>query len=187
MHPWAIALAGAVLWVVPFALVRARQKAPVTLDRGARWGVLLEGAGYTTLWQGSFWTRPAMPWQTAVAIASFAAACALSWTAVPALGRYHRLDAALQSDHELIRSGPYRFVRHPIYTSMLCVLLGTGTLISPWYLLVPGLVLFLIGTEIRMGIEDRLLASRFGGGFEQYRRAVPRLIPFLKWWPCQSD
>src|ERR1022692_5031744 len=43
---------------------------------------------------------------------------------------------------------PYRLVRHPIYTSMLCVLLGTGVLISPLYLLLPAVLIFLIGTEI---------------------------------------
>jgi len=63
---------------------------------------------------------------------------------------------------------------------MLCVLLGTGFLIAPIYLALPAVVLFLIGTEIRMRIEDKLLASRFGDQAQRYQHTVPRLIPFLK-------
>ena len=83
-------------------------------------------------------------------------------------------------DHELITSGPYRFVRHPIYTSMLGVLLGTGSLVTPWWLFLPSLLLFIIGTEIRVRIEDHLLASQFGERFAEYQKRVPAYIPFPK-------
>jgi protein-S-isoprenylcysteine O-methyltransferase Ste14 len=63
---------------------------------------------------------------------------------------------------------------------MLGVLLGTGSLITPWWLLLPLLLLFVIGTEIRVRIEDHLLASSFGDRFEEYRQRVPAYIPFLK-------
>jgi hypothetical protein len=81
-----------------------------------------------------------------------------------ALGRQLRVDAAIDATHELVRSGPYQFVRHPIYTSMLCVIVRTGLMLAPAYLFLPGLALFLVGTEIRMRTEDRLLESRFGEG-----------------------
>ena len=70
-------------------------------------------------------------------------------------------------------------MRHPVYTSMLCVPLGTGCLIAPLYLFIPGRVLFLVGTEIRLRIENKLLASRFGDQFQHYHRTVPRLIPLM--------
>jgi len=63
---------------------------------------------------------------------------------------------------------------------MLGVLLGTASLITPWWLLLPSLVLFVIGTEIRVRIEDQLLASSFLDRFIEYRRRVPAYIPFLK-------
>jgi protein-S-isoprenylcysteine O-methyltransferase Ste14 len=97
-----------------------------------------------------------------------------------ALGRQWRIDAGLSADHELITSGPYRFVRHPIYTSMLGVLLGTGLLSTPWWLLLPSLLLFVIGTEIRVRIEDNLLASQFGDRFTEYQKRIPANIPFQK-------
>jgi len=111
----------------------------------------------------------------------FAAASILSWTSTRALGRQWRLDAGLNSDHELVRSGPYRLIRHPIYTSMLCMLLGTGLLlVTPLTLLLPSLLCFVIGTEIRVRIEEKLLATQFGDEFLEYQRRVPGYIPFLK-------
>ncbi len=177
VYAYVILAAGSIFWAVPFILVRSKQKAALTLDRRARWGVALEGIGYTLLWQGQFWTRSPAPWQTAVSILLFAFAIALSWSGAFALGRQLRVDAALGANHKLIRRGPYRLVRHPIYTSMLCVLMATGILVAPWFLLLSGLVLFVTGTEIRMRVEDRLLESRFGDDFRSYRSAVPRLIP----------
>jgi len=174
---YGIVIGGPVLWAVPFPLFRSKQPGAPSRDRRARWGVALECIGYTLLWQGSFWTRSPAPWQTVASIVFFAMAALLSWTAARALGRHLRVDAALDSNHELIRAGPYRFVRHPIYTSMLCVLAGTGLMMAPVYLCIPGLALFLIGTEIRMRVEDALLASRFPEQFLEYRRTVPRLIP----------
>jgi protein-S-isoprenylcysteine O-methyltransferase Ste14 len=62
----------------------------------------------------------------------------------------------------------------------MCVLAATGVMMAAWYLLLAGLVVFLIGTEIRMRTEDALLESRFGDEFRRYRRAVPGFIPFVK-------
>jgi protein-S-isoprenylcysteine O-methyltransferase Ste14 len=91
-----------------------------------------------------------------------------------------RIDAGLSSDHELVISGPYRVVRHPIYTSMLCLLFSTGLMVTPLPLLVVSVLVFIAGTEIRVRIEGRLLASRFNDKFLDYQRSVPAYIPFLK-------
>ncbi|HEX3748460.1 MAG TPA: isoprenylcysteine carboxylmethyltransferase family protein [Bryobacteraceae bacterium] len=181
MNAWryAIPAAGTALWCFPFLLARGRLQVSLTRDRRARWGVALEGLGYTLLWQGSFWLRSPARWQIALAAVLFAIACALSWTAAQSLGRHLRVDAALEDEHRLIRTGPYRFMRHPIYTSMLAVLLGTGIPIAPWSLLVPALALFLLGTAIRVRVEEALLESRFGDEFRRYRQSVAALIPFV--------
>jgi len=86
----------------------------------------------------------------------------------------------LNPDHELVTSGPYRLVRHPIYTSMLFLLVGTGFMVTPLPMLLLSAAVFMFGTEIRVRIEDRLLASRFGDRFHGYRRRVPAYIPFAK-------
>jgi protein-S-isoprenylcysteine O-methyltransferase Ste14 len=179
-YAYAILALGWLVWLLPFLLFRRRSSAPVKLDRRARWGLLLEILAYSLLWQSDFWTRSSAPWRIASSIALFVLAGLLSWTAVRALGRQWRIDAGLNPDHELVRSGPYGVVRHPIYSSMISMLLGTGFMITPWPLLLAAFVLFLIGTEIRVRVEDKLLASRFGDRFRQYRRSVPAYMPLLR-------
>jgi len=104
----------------------------------------------------------------------------LSWTAVRHLGRQFRVHAGLYHDHELVRTGPYAIVRHPIYSSLLAMLGSTLFLLTPWEWAVVALTLFVAGTEIRVRTEDRLLASRFGAEFTAYQRAVPAYIPFVR-------
>jgi protein-S-isoprenylcysteine O-methyltransferase Ste14 len=180
IYNYAILMAGWLFWLTPFLRARQNEKPAKQVDRRARWGILLVAASYCLLWQGRFWEGHPRPWQVALSIVFFLFASLLSWTGTRALGRQWRIDAGLSADHELITSGPYRLVRHPIYTSMLGILLATGSLITPWWLFLPSLFLFIIGTEIRVRIEDHLLASQFGDRFAQYRKRVPAYIPIPK-------
>jgi protein-S-isoprenylcysteine O-methyltransferase Ste14 len=97
--------------------------------------------------------------------------------AVRALGRQWRMDAGLNRDHQLVRTGVYRVVRHPIYASMLCVLVGVGVLVATPPLFIAALIVFLIGTEIRVHVEERLLSARFGSEFDDFKRHVPAYLP----------
>jgi len=116
----------------------------------------------------------------AVAIALGIASAVMGWHAVRHLGRQFRVHAGLYHDHELVRTGPYAIVRHPIYASLFGMLLCSMLILTPcrWTLL--PLVLYIAGTEIRVRCEDALLASRFGAEFDAYRRAVPAYIPYLR-------
>ena len=104
----------------------------------------------------------------------------ISWTSIRALGKQLRINAGLYRDHELVRSGPYRIVRHPIYAGMLAMYLATALIRSSWPLALIGLAIFVTGTEIRVRIEDRLLASRFGQRFEEFKASTPAYLPFVR-------
>lgn len=132
------------------------------------------------MWIGPFWTRRPADWRVALSALFLVVGCLLSWTAKRALGRQWRVDAGLNADHELVRSGPYRLVRHPIYASMLSMMLATGLMTTAWPFLAAAVALFLMGTEIRVRVEDSLLESRFGDQFREYRRSVPAYIPFVR-------
>jgi protein-S-isoprenylcysteine O-methyltransferase Ste14 len=143
--------------------------------------LVLEVIAYTLMLQSRFWNVSPELWRVLASLLCFVLAIALSWTATRALGRQHlRFDAAIGAEHELVRSGPYRLVRHPIYTSMLCVLWGIGFMAASPLLFVIATAVFLVGTEIRVRIEDRLLAARFGEQFEQYRRSTSAYLPPLR-------
>ncbi|MGD0914223.1 MAG: isoprenylcysteine carboxylmethyltransferase family protein, partial [Terracidiphilus sp.] len=102
------------------------------------------------------------------------------WWATRHLGKQWRYVAALTEGHQLITTGPYRFIRHPIYTSMFGMLLATVFAWSWWPLGVAAAVFFVIGTEIRIRAEDALLASHFGGEFAAWRAKTPAYIPFVR-------
>jgi protein-S-isoprenylcysteine O-methyltransferase Ste14 len=174
---YAIVFAGWLAWFSAF--LKKRAGAARKIQRRARWGMLLQGVGFGLIWQGRFWERDP-GWRLVPAAALLALAVTLSWTGVNALGRHWRIDAGLDADHQLIRSGPYSVVRHPIYASMLCLLLGTGLILAPWPLLLAALAVFVTGLEIRVRVEDGLLAAQFGEEFDSYKRAVPAYIPWLR-------
>lgn len=171
---------GVALWFVPFLIAKQGSSNLASVDRRSRWGMLLEFVGIGLVATGGSWGEPRPSWRIGIAIVFFLLAALLSWTATRTLGRQFRLDAAIGAEHELIRSGPYRIVRHPIYTSMLCVLWGIGLIAAPMLLLVIATLIFLIGTEIRARIEDRLLKERFGDSFRQYKLSTPAYLPFLR-------
>ena len=95
------------------------------------------------------------------------------------LGTMWSSDPTVKQGHELRTDGPYGVTRHPIYTGMLGMLLGT-TLVSgvgPLLMVVPVvLVLF----EIKLHIEERLMLTAFPGEYPQYRERVPQLVPGLR-------
>ena len=99
-------------------------------------------------------------------------------TAVRALGQDFSLTARIFEAHVLVTTGPYRLVRNPIYTGLLGLLIATGLTLSPWRALLGGIVVYLLGTSLRIRIEERLLHATFGAVFETYLQTVPALIPF---------
>jgi protein-S-isoprenylcysteine O-methyltransferase Ste14 len=181
--PWVELMVCWFAWIYPF-LFRAPhfQKRPsVTASRPSLAGLFLEGLGIFIAFV--FRLPPDHPPGTPRVAASliFAAlAAVLSWSSVHHLGRQFRIQAGLYEDHQLVRSGPYAVVRHPIFVSLLAALLCTLLVLTPWQWCVVSLALFLAGTEIRIRTEERLLASRFPDEFPEYRRHVPAYLPFLR-------
>ena len=80
-------------------------------------------------------------------------------------------------EHTLVKSGPYRYVRHPFYDAFALGLLGVTLAMSNWLILFAGIVplVFIIA---RTRIEERKLIERFGGEYLSYMRDVPRFLPF---------
>ena len=85
----------------------------------------------------------------------------------------------LRTDHELRTDGPYAITRHPIYTGLVGMLLGT-TLLNG---LGQSLGFLLIGAAFlgaRIPIEERLMSEAFPGEYARYRERVPLLVPGLR-------
>ena len=180
LYIFAVLTAAWVAWAAPFVLIKKKSGAPQTLDRRARWGIFLQAVAYFIVWQPTFWSSSRASWRMPVALLFLFTGPVLSWTSARTLGRQWRFDAGLNADHQLIRSGAYRFIRHPIYASMMCMLIGTGILLTRLAFLPFAVVLFVVGAEIRIRIEDALLESRFGDEFREYQRKVPAYLPLIR-------
>jgi protein-S-isoprenylcysteine O-methyltransferase Ste14 len=94
------------------------------------------------------------------------------------LGRNWAAEVRIAEGHELVKSGPYRWVRHPIYTAMLgmfvATFIATGQLHS---LLATILMAVLYQRKIRL--EENILRETFGPAFDDYRRETWALVPLL--------
>jgi len=169
-------------WAYPF-LFRAphiQKRESITVAGPTRVGLLLETAAVAAAFFRAPGTPRTSPAALAIALALGILGSVLAWASVRSLGRQFRIHAGLYIDHELVRTGPYAIVRHPIYASVLALLLATIVLLTSWQRALGALALFVIGTEIRVRSEDRLLASRFGDLFAAYQKRVPAYLPFVR-------
>ncbi len=176
----------AVCWIAwTLAFLKPRKQAAgqkeVASAPSSRWGIGLVMVGFALAWA---YVRPASyEKSTAALIASMVlgpSSVALAWAATRHLGKQWRYQAALREDHELIQSGPYRLLRHPIYASMLGMLLAVIGAWTWWPMGIGSVIAFLAGTEIRIRAEERLLALHFGASFTAYRARTSAYIPFLR-------
>jgi protein-S-isoprenylcysteine O-methyltransferase Ste14 len=108
---------------------------------------------------------------------SLCGAVLLVWAAA-VLGRFLVHEAAVFQDHALIMSGPYRFLRHPIYSGYLALLLGSGVGMLNVYLLLLW-PLSLLGILVQANSEERLLESKFGQAYRRYVGCTGQLVPRL--------
>jgi protein-S-isoprenylcysteine O-methyltransferase Ste14 len=94
------------------------------------------------------------------------------------LGKFWSATVALREGHQLIRSGPYANIRHPIYTGMLTAVLGTSLAVGRYRALI-AFVVILAAFIAKSRQEEKLLDAQFGQAFEQHRRHTGFFLPRL--------
>jgi len=162
------------------AVVPERKRARASIP-----GVVLQGVAYLIVWcihrpLFSPLTSFSQPVEIVIAVGTVAVAClsvGIVMAAVRTLGKEWSITARTLEGHQLATQGPYRFVRHPIYTGMLGMLLATGLAYTYWSSLLTAIVVFFVGTIIRVRSEERLLREQFGREFEVYADRVPAMLP----------
>ena len=93
------------------------------------------------------------------------------------LGRNWGMPMSLREGHELVTSGPYAFVRHPIYTGLMLAVVGSALTESlTWLLVFP---LYFAYFVISARTEEKMMLAQFPGTYPAYRRRTNMLIPFL--------
>jgi protein-S-isoprenylcysteine O-methyltransferase Ste14 len=99
----------------------------------------------------------------------------LTWT-LHTLGTNLTDTVGTRSDHTLVTRGPYRYIRHPFYTTAFLMMLAMTLLTGCWLLGVVGLAALAL-LVIRTPIEEAKLIERFGDGYRSYAMRTPRYLP----------
>lgn len=101
----------------------------------------------------------------------------LRWRAARAMGENFLVRLGLREGHTLVRTGPFRWVRHPNYAALLVIALGTAASLASPRAAAAALLCWLPIALVRIRREEHLLARTFGREWEEYRAATWRLVP----------
>lgn len=172
-----------IVWVAGMFMTRQTARRQTSSSRIWQIGIvllgcwLLFGSGTNIAWMDS----AAFPVTAPVAIAGLAttlAGVAFAIWARLTLGANWSGVITVKEGHTLVRRGPYRIVRHPIYTGLLIALAGTALTLGlvRGFLAVP---LCGFGFWLKMLMEERFMLEEFGEEYSRYRHEVRALVPFL--------
>lgn len=173
-----------------FAGRRGRGRVERKRDRMSLVGMGLQGVGYGLVFFLAGHAPPfsefAPPGSTAEAVLAIGtvllavASVAIALTAARALGAQWSFAARVLANHHLIVRGPYRLVRHPIYTAMLGMLWATSLAFATPLVLATATICCAAGTAVRIRSEERLLKETFGDEWIRYSSRVPAVLPGLR-------
>jgi protein-S-isoprenylcysteine O-methyltransferase Ste14 len=176
--PWLIFLA---YWfVASLGVNRMTRREP---RAGLLGRVIVMATAWYLLYDSQPWfgvlNRRFIPWRPWV----FAVGVVLTWAGVffaiwarYHIGRYWSGTVALREGHELVRTGPYSWIRHPIYTGMLLAFAGTALAVGRYRGIV-AFAIILVTFTWKSKKEEALLAGQFGPAFEEHRRHTGFFLP----------
>ena len=189
------ALAGSILWVLmvvgwyviryPFER-RAKRRRVEKTRRGVaetlRMAISFTGLGLlpavsvATGWPAFARTEPSW-WQIGLGAAVMVLALVLFRKTHKALGKMWSVSLDIREKHELVTSGIYRRLRHPMYTAFWTMALAQALLVPNLVAGLAGLVGFGILFFFRIGPEERMMEEAFGEAYREYRQTTARIIP----------
>ena len=152
---WLLRLVGGLVMLTAFGLHFVAPQwiawADIPLPPGARWAGL--ALGYANL--------------------------PLLWWIEAALGKNFNTTLHLREGHTLVTDGPYRWVRHPMYTSLFVFTLAVLLASANWLIGLPGLIALTVIVVNRIDAEETLMIAQFGDEYRQYMQRTGRFLPRL--------
>jgi len=176
----------------------ARGSKPGPEDRGSTWAIsyavivpvlglvfaiqavtIPNAKGLTFFAPSSPVAMPGMPALAWVGVAAGALGLALRMWAVLTLRERYTRTLLVHEKHTIERRGPYRFVRHPGYLGSLLTMNGVALATGNAVVFAASLVVTLAAYAYRIRVEDAMLVTVFGDGYDAYRHEVKGLVPFV--------
>ena len=183
----AMAVGGLSFFAALFAARRragAEARGNTTRSRRSMLGIIVQGFGIVVAAIGSIDVTldplgTTALTEAAVVAVMMAGTTGLFFWASRTMGRNWSIVARTRDDHRLIETGPFAFIRHPIYLALFLLMIAMAIAYGHATHLVIGVPLFAIGSWLRIGEEERLLRAMFGATYEDYARRVKRFVPGL--------
>ncbi|RIA46904.1 protein-S-isoprenylcysteine O-methyltransferase Ste14 [Hephaestia caeni] len=139
----------------------------IAIVAGAAWTPTLDPLGARALLQAA-----------AVALLMAATVGLFVW-ASRTMGRNWSIVARTRADHQLVTTGPFAHVRHPIYVALFLFMLAIAIGLGTWPRLIVAIPLYALGTWQRIMVEEALLRTMFGADYDAYAARVRRFVPGL--------
>ncbi len=162
---------------------KERHSKAILLLRMAGGLVLLTALGlYFTAPQWVAWADIPLPaWARWLGLAVGYVNLPLLWWIEATLGKNFNTTLHLREGHTLVTDGPYRWVRHPMYTSLFVFTVAVLLASANWLIGLPGLIALTVIVVNRIDAEEALMMERFGDEYRQYMRRTGRFLPrFVK-------
>jgi Putative protein-S-isoprenylcysteine methyltransferase len=118
-------------------------------------------------------------WVFYLGIAAMAAGIVFRQWAIAVLGRFFSGVIGVQDQQKVVKSGPYRWIRHPSYTGVLIFIVGMGLALQSWAAVLANIAVFAIAYGSRIYIEEKVLVRELGEDYVEYRKHTKRVIPYL--------
>jgi len=125
------------------------------------------------------WIEPGNPFLIVTGGIFFFLGTILRLYAIKTLGRFFTMEIGTREGHQMIQSGPYKFIRHPSYTGYFLMILGMGVAYQNLYALLIPLLQIGIFFAKRIPLEEKMLSQKFGGEYSSYQKRTKKLIPWV--------
>jgi protein-S-isoprenylcysteine O-methyltransferase len=118
-------------------------------------------------------------WVSYVGIALMIVGIIIRQWAIAVLGRYFSPTVGIQEGQNVVKTGPYRLVRHPSYTGALLIIVGIGLALQSWGAVLVLLVISGLTYGYRIHREEKVLVSELGAEYIRYMKTTKRIIPYI--------
>lgn len=181
---------GIIAWyVIRYPFERRARRVPVVLDLrstadrvgliSAMIGLAILPGVYVATGFPRWADYPAQPWQVVVGLIFFLVSLWVFRRSHKDLGHNWSITLEIRQKHQLVVTGLYAVIRHPMYTSFLLMALGQALLLSNWIAGLSGLAGFAVLYFQRVNEEERMMLETFGGEYGAYTKTTKRIIPYI--------
>ena len=99
--------------------------------------------------------------------------------AIRTLGKHFTATVTLTNDHQLVKAGPYQWVRHPSYLGAFMAIVGCPVFLNAHWAILLAMLSMTLAYYLRIGVEEKMLSSYFGKEYQDYKKGTKRIIPFI--------